>query len=1627
MGKKRTLYSTTDNDEELKYLSDQYKSKRDEGDIDEEEPKIYQHSTTLGNPKKGIVAVSGRSNFSMSADQWDRYAEGFAGGSQEELDKYRQDTQSFRSKALNTFIGGALSGIGTFIEDVGYLTDMNTYAAIFGDIDHNINKSLSLYQLPNWGSTILQKFGTGVKNWTNNSMPAYEYKDGSIADEVFSWGALKSTIDSAVGFTLTGLGAGSLLKKGFKELIPVLAKAGKYTEAALVAREATYLPKVISKVEGLANKTARLEQYVKFIDTKFPQLGSQLGSLGTATLTNLAEARMEGLDTYETVKSQLQPFVADGTISPEEADMRANDAANHSFDMTRWMILSDYIATRSLFSGPAKSAQKLLKPGLKTNLLKAGNLLKNAPAEGFEEMWQETAKMEGSYNTFKAVKDKLDEDEQVKLIQRMGFDPNELPSNFLVRTAALMTSQQSQVAGWIGAISGPLQAGGMGLMGRKERAEKEREAYDAQQAVYSENKNFINATDAFVKNIKEIAISESMQDIAALTGEKEMTEIATEIALKGIALKNFANGTTDNLREEINANKEVGGESLSRKLDEMENSYRKAKRYTNPEEVFSLQENIRINKKLADLYTRKANDTKLSEKERKAYVKAAENVTDHIQGWETELNKVTSTKHQLDLIESIQKAEKLAEVHANLEDMRSLTELEKLSKEYPGDELIKERIDSLHKIGNDSKKSDKRKITVEGPTNKTVNKEVKEGEVYTHKGKTVHVDKVNKNDKGKVKTVTVTDTNNVTSDVESEVEDFVPGELTQEELNKGRVLENGIKKTAKGVTVLYNTDELTNGVNGILAKAFQDGNAETGKDIQPNKSHIQSLKDTYYNDIDDLGDDKEVSQMLYNKAKELYKNTYDNLRTEEDTEEVEVPVKEKPITQLQAAKDLADILNADYLVNQNPSIEEDVRDIRKDKIAKLQALNNFLNSLEDQGLDSTDFKVVIKELAETPTFGIETVKLHYKALRFLFTEGYESNLPATYEELMGITVNDFIDVQDMPTLDKNKKILEALNNRLDPKKDEIEQFGIYTQEKVISTDSKNTLPASSFAYLSQEYNWLIEQYDENGIKVGRETSDKTVQGNPLLNPNKCNEGDTINFKLDTEYSGPITLSTGERVEWETMKNSDWDEFKVQHKLAVDEELVDYTPITINTEVDGTVAYIHNVTWINKLNTVEDEDFISNAKDILRNFRKSLLEQFIANDNSPIQSVIIEKAIDITKEGSPKGFTLNRKLRDIASKNLPAKDLNIGMLKFGSVKVLHNQAIEDNVLNAPFLTDDYNDGTVFIFTPLGKKKGKMTYWAHPLMSNKVTKQQSRTLRQAIEIYISQDESLYPELYNNYLTGTDKIDFKKAADLSKLLKKVIYLYSGKNKLKIEDFVKSKVNVGNPTAVVQFEKDTLTFGRSMIKSFKKGDYVDPKMLDIIENDILGNMLFNISEKGLNNPEINFNFVQVEDDNTLSTFDGSYNDFVKNNTTTMAGSTKLDDGEYGYVIQPIVRFDMTTTVSLKLPLSDISDTEYNQFIDKGIVTKSRLESIANKVEVGEKLTDREMAIFTNKTGDINKLLVEKSNSNKELEKAASILNTTVENLIETMKATNMTIEQILEISGTANRLEKNSNEFDC
>jgi hypothetical protein len=71
------------------------------------------------------------------------------------------------------------------------------------------------------------------------------------------------------------------------------------------------------------------------------------------------------------------------------------------------------------------------------------------------------------------------------------------------------------------------------------------------------------------------------------------------------------------------------------------------------------------------------------------------------------------------------------------------------------------------------------------------------------------------------------------------------------------------------------------------------------------------------------------------------------------------------------------------------------------------------------------------------------------------------------------------------------------------------------------------------------------------------------------------------------------------------------------------------------------------------------------------------------------------------------------------------------------------------------------------------------------------------------------------------------------------------------------------------------------------------------------------------------------------------------------------------------------------------ISEEEYNTFVNDGKVTKERLREIARKVKEGQPLSERENAIFVNKTAEINALIVDPKNALQAIrDKVKELLN---------------------------------------
>lgn len=1530
MGKKK-LYSTTDE------AGEEYRTKHYKESI--ENPSIthnpYVFSSTINeDPRKGISYAGGHGNLVRPEETYSSFDEGFQGSSMEELDKYRIDNQWALRKAFNTVLGGFVSGAGSIIENMGYIGDMETYGGIFGAIDYDANKELGLYDI-NINQLVakgLQKLGAGIKETAKEYTPVYERQGTSIADQVFSWESLRGVLDSAVGFAGSGYGAGMLVKGLSKGIVAELANAGRWTEAALASKQLKYIPSVISKIESGANKLGRLEAYTRLLQKTQPIYNEVFGSLAAGVVNKGAEARIEGLGSYEESMTMMQPLIDKGLMTYEDANKKANEVATNAFRMTMLTAAGDAYMIKGLFTGAKVAENAILAPGFRKTLTKAGKHLVGAPKEGLEEMWQESAAMESQYDTYNYVKDKLKKDPDLNAltIKQIGFNPEDMPKGFLERTVSMLSSNRSQIAGWIGAISGPLQALGMHALdpNRSDRAKAEKEQYEEQQTIFKNNEGLFNATKGFIEKTKSVTLIESMREVAALADDPVMQDITDEVALQNVATENFTKGTTDNLKKVLDAEGTTQATKLKSKLQSMETDYKKSKQFLNAEDVFTAKRNIKIYRQLIDHYESKTNDEELSIKEREAYENQTKVAVVELLKEEQRYKELTSTSNQYKLLEERTNNEEKFNIYNSLNKNTSISSLESFKTKYADDpEFVKamdEKIESIKKV-NEGKVTQtitkpnitkSEEITEEEKTNKE--DELIIGQEYSFNASPVKVTDVIKDSNGKITSVLV-------EGRKTPIQNY--SKTNKEFLNKFKGVKNEIvEETTQGIPVLKGK-ELTEQITDLTTKEFDRLNQDKKLKVSAKKSHIQEVTKVYREAVRQNKTQEELTSLLQKKIVDLHEQATGVVRDRSnDLSELKPQVE----TVVEGFLDMLDKNVVDTILEQGIKKDESkgvapLSPMRKTQ-ALIDALITMIEVIEDNGTRvQGNFKALIDTILKVKN-GTQRVSTHYELLREIFLlanfgQISRESIPETFNEFLGITVEDYTDYDDMPTEEQVKAILAVTNNQIAPHSDLVSILGIYTNDNVMSDDNKNTSPATSFAYRSQQWEFDVQTYNENQLKIGRKTIDKTVDGNPILNANKFNPGQAIYFEPNLEYKGENKLSNGDIVKWEEIEkagktSASWEEFQKKHKLGADEIWTDYYPITINTVEDKKVAYIHDVSWINNVTTIDDQTIKLNKK-ALRQFKKDLVEAFKKNGNQPIESVVTDRVIEITKEGAPSGFVLNTSNRKLTADALPEQGLKFGNLTLTGVEVNNNDIINNNILNKSFL-NFYPVQTMFVLTPLGKTDGKMKYWAHAVMPNKISFNIANTLQQAIEIFITQNPEVNKELYDAMIKGEDNINLLNAKDLSKLLNKVIYLYNSKKRKgeSVEDFVNKHMD--KQISVIEFQGDKIKLGRSgiiVLEKTKKGQ-PSPITDDVRRNIglILKGMMFNVNKSQLNQRGL-FNLTTVNDKNEIEDFTGNYNEFIKQHTTTTANSTLLNDStedkpSYGYTIQHIVRFNMNNVI---------------------------------------------------------------------------------------------------------------------
>lgn len=484
--------------------------------------------------------------------------------------EHRANTQSGFLKATNALISGAISGLATALEDIGYILDVEGHYNTLKKLDNDRD---------NWLSNAMRSF----KEDLYEAMPIYETESDTALGQFFKFSTLRGMIDSTIGFAIPG----GLVAKGIGA-VAKLSRLGALAGRASAAMNASTGTKILANTLGQIAK-----------------------DVAAGTITNYAEGQMMAIELGENAKQQYieskaQEYYEQFKDSPiplsiENARKLAEDEFNNDTEVqarigkeqaefvrnNRIFMLTDAIGLHGLVKSKGAFRQALLtnpKEKLKAikNLgkLSADNILIQGAKEGAEEIGQNILQMEGEYQVRKAAGTLTEEDEK-------------LGDTFWDRALAFGTSKQAIVEGLMGAVTGPGQravsrvvanVASRDILGRKRRDEEYQSYVKQQEFIKGINNKLNNIVQAEV--LKAEAISRGDDVTADAMWNKEAADLITESIQNGTitalerSIEDIINDTSRTPEEREQAQK------LKEYINESENEYILASHNPNSQEIF---------------------------------------------------------------------------------------------------------------------------------------------------------------------------------------------------------------------------------------------------------------------------------------------------------------------------------------------------------------------------------------------------------------------------------------------------------------------------------------------------------------------------------------------------------------------------------------------------------------------------------------------------------------------------------------------------------------------------------------------------------------------------------------------------------------------------------------------------------------------------------------------------------------------------------------------------------------------------------------------------------------------------------------------------------------------------------
>lgn len=530
------------------------------------------------NPDESFFNPVGSSGIGKS-----QYDEGISLGqlSAIPLEKIRGQRQGVFDQLANAVVGGVGSGLVGAVEGFSNIADQLI----------NIGNSAE-----EWERSALSETLKELKTDINDLTPIYRTDRADTFDwdnSGFYFEFLKGVVDSAVAFSLPGMGYGM----GVAKLGNLLGKT------ALAGKRLDVLTRAGGRALGVNN------------------LSNKLTTGTAALLSNYNEGTVMGLQTYDEEKERIINILTQDALqdrpegeglSEEElkeieltASQEAGKAAEYVRDFNHLMIASNYISLKGLVGNPVKQGitrNMVEKPGTKLWLK---NQALSAPAESLEEIGQGVLQREISFQT------------QDSIYKDLGIDPTSIQGvgseDYLAQKGMTMgtrlldfaTQDETLLEGMMGLFGGPVQYAVTGLPAQKSRNAALNTQYAKQQGLIGQNKEFIKSKLLAQQNTQEIlgAFDDFRKQLLNKTETTEedsqkFNELIEDTAFDQLVVENFFGGTTADLEKQLQAvgqdqnakpEEKAAAEKHLKRLGELEGRFEKYNQYQDGSDMFATQ------------------------------------------------------------------------------------------------------------------------------------------------------------------------------------------------------------------------------------------------------------------------------------------------------------------------------------------------------------------------------------------------------------------------------------------------------------------------------------------------------------------------------------------------------------------------------------------------------------------------------------------------------------------------------------------------------------------------------------------------------------------------------------------------------------------------------------------------------------------------------------------------------------------------------------------------------------------------------------------------------------------------------------------------------------------------------